>query len=97
MKVQATDRGYYGSKIRLPGEKFTLKSKDDLSKRWMKKRGKEAANESSDPADDPKHHTVHRGAGKWDVFDQSGNVVPDGDNLKKADAHALVDKLNAED
>lgn len=45
-------------------------------------------------ADDaPKFKAIHRGAGKWDVFNEDLDVVEGGDNLNKADAAELVKKL----
>lgn len=38
---------------------------------------------------------VHQGFGKWDVIDKSDQAVNDAP-LKKQEAHALVDKLNAD-
>ena len=50
----------------------------------------------SKPDSAPKaYHTVHKGFGKWDVFGLDGEVVEGGDNLKKAEAHALVEELKA--
>ena len=42
---------------------------------------------------EPKFKAIHRGAGKWDVFDQNLEVVEGGDNLDKAGAAALVEQL----
>lgn len=36
MKVVATRKGYYGSKVREPGEEFGLRSEADFSEGWMK-------------------------------------------------------------
>lgn len=36
MKVIATAKGYYGSKVREPGEEFGLRSEADFSEGWMK-------------------------------------------------------------
>lgn len=36
MKVIATRKGYYGSKVREPGEEFGLRSEADFSEGWMK-------------------------------------------------------------
>ena len=37
MKVTATQRGYYGSKVREPGDTFDLADKKLFSKAWMVK------------------------------------------------------------
>jgi hypothetical protein len=37
MKVVATQRGYYGSKVREPGEAFEISDAKHFSKAWMGK------------------------------------------------------------
>ncbi|MBL4860749.1 MAG: hypothetical protein JKX96_07815 [Acinetobacter sp.] len=41
-------------------------------------------------------HAFHKGFGKWDVFGLDGTVAPDGVDLNKADAEALVKTLLAD-
>lgn len=52
--------------------------------------------EANGDGEEPKFKAIHRGAGKYDVFDQDLEVVEGGDNLDEADANALVEKLIAE-
>ncbi len=37
IQVTATANGYYGKKVRVPGEKFAIDSADDFSEIWMTK------------------------------------------------------------
>lgn len=37
MEVIATKKGYYGGKIREPGDQFTIESERAYSERWMKR------------------------------------------------------------
>lgn len=37
MDVRATLRGYYGGKVREPGDRFEIKSAAEFSKSWMEK------------------------------------------------------------
>lgn len=37
MQVRAITKGYYGSKVREPGEVFGLAAAEDFSKEWMAK------------------------------------------------------------
>lgn len=55
MQVRATAKGYYGSKVREPGETFTVAKGDDFSEAWMvkvepAKLDKPAAKAKSGPA-----------------------------------------------
>ncbi len=43
MKVIATAKGYYGSKVREPGEEFGLRDEAHFSKSWMQPAAGEAA------------------------------------------------------
>jgi hypothetical protein len=35
MRVRATQRGYYGGRVREPGEEFSLAKDEDFSSKWM--------------------------------------------------------------
>ncbi len=48
MRVRATDRGFYGSVLRRPGDVFTLARRGDFSARWM----------AAVPDDTPEQHTT---------------------------------------
>jgi hypothetical protein len=37
MKVRATAKGYFGGKLREPGETFTLSEEAQFSKEWMER------------------------------------------------------------
>ena len=37
MQVRATAKGYYGSKVREPGEAFAIAKEEDFSEAWMVK------------------------------------------------------------
>lgn len=37
MQVRATQKGYYGSKLREPGEAFAVAKEEDFSEAWMVK------------------------------------------------------------
>lgn len=70
------------------------KAAEDLAKETAAKLAAEAGKKDDDA--DPAFKAIHRGAGKWDVFDSELKVVEGGDNLDKAGAAALVEKLLAE-
>lgn len=108
MKVKAKVMGEHPLGIwRQPGEVFEFDGKKDDLGSWMepfdgkaakaepKKEFKKDDGEGGDTTEPP-FKAVHRGAGKWDVFNGDLEVVEGGDNLKKEEAHALVEKLIAE-
>jgi hypothetical protein len=108
MKVKALTIGEHPQgRWRKPGEVFDFKGTEKELGKWMKPTDekapakkapakKKAKDDDKGGDKDPKHHTVHKGFGKWDVFGPDGEVVDGGDNLGKEDAAELVEKLNAE-
>lgn len=75
------------------GEKLGIVS-GDIPKSWT---GFLKAEGSQDDGDDNialPVKTIHRGFGKWDVIDEH-DVVVNAESLRKEEAQALADKLNA--
>ena len=91
MKVKAIEVGEHPSgKWREVGETFDFEG--EKLGLWMEPL--EKVKETKE-VDEPKgYHKVHKGAGKWDVFGPDGEVVPEGDNIKRDDADALIELLS---
>lgn len=64
IKVKATANGYYGNKIRVPGEEFGIEDMEAFSENWMTK----------DDVDEPETRRVNTGGTDGIV----GEVVPKG-------------------
>jgi len=50
MKVVATQRGYYGSKVQEPGDTFELTNSNEFSEKWMEKVGLSKEDKAADAA-----------------------------------------------
>ncbi len=96
MRVKALQSGEYPAGVwHEPGDEFDFDG--DKPGLWMEPLKKSKKSKTKEPEiPEIAFHTVHKGFGKWDVYDPKGVVVENGDNLKKANAHALVKKLNDE-
>jgi hypothetical protein len=86
MRVRATQRGYYGSRVREPGEEFGLAKDEDFSPKWMveteasKRARSEVDAEASAEDDSP----------KADAKAEDGSPETDADTkgAKPAKSHA---------
>ena len=60
IKVRATERGYFGDKIRNDGDEFSIDNEKEFSKRWMEKVGgkKSASKAKEEPEGDKDPETL---------------------------------------